>query len=239
MNRIKFFALIALILIIPVSLLGCTPGDEQNNPADNNLALDGELFDSITLCAEDYIKDEIDLLNNAENGYKITDWQIDAMAEVGSGIYKDKDGNEFIARAYHLEYRLKPDDISKVMFAGGMEEENGWLLSTGMGDPYLIIADTEEGLLYLGAGWGQDMTFGNIMANEISLSKFLEANDFITAETFTGNHAITFFTASTGETWKLLLSQPAAQGENGIWCVERWMDGNGNLYMLWTAQTLI
>ena len=59
MNRIKFFALIALILIIPVSLLGCTPGDEQNNPADDNLALDGKLFDNITLCAEDYIKDEM------------------------------------------------------------------------------------------------------------------------------------------------------------------------------------
>lgn len=230
MNRVKFFALIALILIISVSLLGCNPSDEQNYPADNNLALQGEIFDNITLCAEDYIKDEIDLLNNVRKGYQITDWQIDAIAEVGSGIYKDKNGNEFTARAYHLEYRLKPDDINKVSFAGAMEEENGWLLSTGMGDPYLFIADTEDGLLYLGMGWAQDLTFGNIMANEISIRKFLELNDLITAETFTGNHAIAFFTASTGETWKLLLSQPATQGEDGIWCVERWMDANGSIY---------
>ncbi|HIW47794.1 MAG TPA: hypothetical protein H9687_00725, partial [Firmicutes bacterium] len=27
-----------------------------------------------------------------------------------------------------------------------------------------------------------------------------------------------------------LLSQPATQGETGIWCVERWMDTSGNLY---------
>jgi len=30
--------------------------------------------------------------------------------------------------------------------------------------------------------------------------------------------------------YTLVLSQPAAQGEGGIWCVERWYDDNGNLY---------
>jgi hypothetical protein len=35
---------------------------------------------------------------------------------------------------------------------------------------------------------------------------------------------------STGETSQLLLSQPVVQGDQGIWCVERWMDGNGSVY---------
>jgi beta-lactamase regulating signal transducer with metallopeptidase domain len=38
-----------------------------------------------------------------------------------------------------------------------------------------------------------------------------------------------------GFTWQdvaytLILSQPAAQGDKGIWCVERWFDENGSLY---------
>lgn len=30
--------------------------------------------------------------------------------------------------------------------------------------------------------------------------------------------------------WTLVLSQPATQGNTGIWCVERWYDENGNVY---------
>ena len=39
------------------------------------------------------------------------------------------------------------------------------------------------------------------------------------------------FPLSTGETSQLLLSQPVVQGDSGIWAVERWMDGNGNVYL--------
>lgn len=33
-----------------------------------------------------------------------------------------------------------------------------------------------------------------------------------------------------GTVWTLVLSQPAVQGKTGIWCVERWIDENGNVY---------
>ena len=32
--------------------------------------------------------------------------------------------------------------------------------------------------------------------------------------------------------YTLVLSQPAAQGERGIWCVDRWMDQNGTRYLV-------
>lgn len=32
-------------------------------------------------------------------------------------------------------------------------------------------------------------------------------------------------TGDTTQQWGLVLSQPATQGEGGIWCVERWSDG--------------
>jgi len=43
---------------------------------------------------------------------------------------------------YALEYRLLPDDLSKVVLAGGMQvDEAGWLKETGsMGSPQLVIA---------------------------------------------------------------------------------------------------
>jgi hypothetical protein len=35
------------------------------------------------------------------------------------------------------------------------------------------------------------------------------------------------------------LSQPAKQGELGIWCVERWMGGNGNVYLTQPDMSLL
>ena len=32
--------------------------------------------------------------------------------------------------------------------------------------------------------------------------------------------------------YTLVLSQPAIQGERGIWCVDRWMDQNGTRYLV-------
>jgi beta-lactamase regulating signal transducer with metallopeptidase domain len=45
-----------------------------------------------------------------------------------------------------------------------------------------------------------------------------------------------------GFTWQdvaytLVLSQPAAQGDQGIWCVERWYDENGSLYYVFPRDT--
>lgn len=53
---------------------------------------------------------------------------------------------------WNLYYGLRPDDISKVMFAGGMGGENGWVSqSSSMGDPVLIFSVDENGSIALEA----------------------------------------------------------------------------------------
>lgn len=56
---------------------------------------------------------------------------------------------------WNLEYRLKPDDISKVTFAGGRSEENGWVTETSsMGSPVLIFCvDGDGGVTFEESAW--------------------------------------------------------------------------------------
>lgn len=56
---------------------------------------------------------------------------------------------------YALEYRLLPEDLSKVIMAGGMDaDEEGWLKETcSMGSPLLVISDNEGGPEFIGTLW--------------------------------------------------------------------------------------
>ena len=57
----------------------------------------------------------------------------------------------------------------------------------------------------------------------------LEQNQTIHGPTYDSKHyVVTYEEYHPGVMKKLLLSQPAKQGESGIWCVERMMDENGN-----------
>ena len=53
---------------------------------------------------------------------------------------------------WNLYYGMRPDDISKVMFAGGMDGQNGWVnQSSSMGDPVLILSVDGDGGIALEA----------------------------------------------------------------------------------------
>ena len=65
---------------------------------------------------------------------------------------------------------------------------------------------------------------------EIGLNQLLENRGLKGPEIFPGNHILSENKLKEGGTYKLLLSQPAKTGEDGIWCVDRWMDENGNMY---------
>ena len=72
----------------------------------------------------------------------------------------------------------------------------------------------------------------SLFALQTALQKSLEAQGLISGPTFAGDNVLVYFPLSTGETCHLLLSQPATKGENGIWCVERWKDGNNHEYFV-------
>ena len=61
-----------------------------------------------------------------------------------------------------LEYRLKPEDISKVVFAGGMDAENGWVTeNSSMGTPVFIVSEDGQGTVKL-----EDSTYdGSVREN--------------------------------------------------------------------------
>ena len=59
------------------------------------------------------------------------------------------ESQEFDGTAYYvwtLKYRMKPNDMGNVLFAGGMAEENGWITEqSSMGTPCFIISLNEAG----------------------------------------------------------------------------------------------
>ena len=181
--------------------------------------------------AEQFVQNQVDLYNQSEqSGFRITESDItafekldefDTMMEAPVGIWR-------------LEYRLKPDDPSKVMLAGGMNMIDGWLTEeSSMGKPLLVFSMEEKGPRYLGSmNSGEDMN-GSIATKagrETMLRVFLERQNLVARETYQGEHIVVKFPLSTGETCQLLLSRPVKKDASGIWCVERWMDGNGTVY---------
>ncbi len=132
-----------------------------------------------------------------------------------------------------LEYRWKPEDIQEQAL-GNVKFEDGWLVEDAdMGFSALVFSYKNSKPQYMGRLFTNDGVNGNgdsVAGRETLLRVSLEGQGLLPPETYAGEHIIVKFPLSTGETCQLLLSQPATQGEGGIWCVERWMDGNGTVY---------
>jgi beta-lactamase regulating signal transducer with metallopeptidase domain len=128
-----------------------------------------------------------------------------------------------------LEYRLKPDDPSKLSMIEGMVD--GLITEEGsMGKPLLIFSYDNLAPQYLGVIRSGENDMTSKSGQEMALRVFLESKGQLPHETYSGNHILVKFPLTTGETSQLLLSQPVVQGDSGIWCVERWKDTNGNEY---------
>jgi hypothetical protein len=181
--------------------------------------------------ANRFVEEQIDLYENANGAeFKIIDRKITKLErlDVFDAMLS------YPVEIWSLEYRLKPDDISKVMLAGGMNEIDGWITEdSSMGKPLLIFAYENTQPAYLGCIYSGDGVNGSpdtVPGRETLLRAFLESRDLLPGETYEGEHIVVKFPLSTGETSQLLLSRPAKKGNDGIWCVERWMDGNGTVY---------
>lgn len=130
-----------------------------------------------------------------------------------------------------LDYRLKPESPEKMVVAGGLDIVDGWLIDNGItGKPHLAFTYENGELIYLGNANAIEFELDSLASQEIAIRIMLENIGLLPNETYKGNHVIVKFPLSTGETCQLLLSQPVVQGDKGIWAVERWMDGNGNIY---------
>ncbi len=184
--------------------------------------------------AQQFIEQEIETYEDAEwSNFKITDSKITKLQKLVSfdGILSDT------VEIWSFEYRLKPDDIEKVLLAGGMNEVDGWLTEESSGGkPMLVFSYPKGKPQYLGCMRSGENDFSTAAGQETALQMFFERLKLLPSETYEGNHILVKFPLSTGETCQLFLSQPVLQGKKGIWCVERWMDGTGNIYYA-TPQT--
>ncbi len=158
--------------------------------------------------------------------FKLVDSKITALNKIATFTHLTNAPIELWA----IEYRLLPDNIDNVVLAGGMNAIDGWITEDGsMGKPILVFSFENDEPEYLG-----ELRTGylgsTLSGQEVALRRFLEKSGKLPNETYQSEHILVKFPLSTGETCKLLLSQPAKKGSSGIWCVERWMDGNGSIY---------
>lgn len=130
---------------------------------------------------------------------------------------------------WSLEYRLKPDDPTKLTMTENVVD--GFITEEGsMGKPILIFSIMNSTPQYLGVIRSGENDISTPAGQEMAVRVFLEANHHLPHETYSGKHILVKFPLTTGETSQLLLSQPVIQGDSGIWSVERWKDSNGNEY---------
>jgi len=83
---------------------------------------------------------------------------------------------DYPIHVYALEYRLKPEDLSKVVLAGGMDvDEDGWLKETcSMGSPLLVVSDKDGKIELIGTLWTGGVAEEGGM--EASIKVLLERN---------------------------------------------------------------
>ena len=125
-----------------------------------------------------------------------------------------------------------------------MQTDNGYMLPMPDASGFFGIYTSQKGTALAALVPNNDEQNGlfytpgkeySLFALQIALQQALEAQGLISGPTFRGNggnNILVYFPLSTGETCHLLLSQPATQGEHGIWCVERWKDGNNHEYFV-------
>jgi hypothetical protein len=219
--RGKTFALCAAILALTAALAACADSAADESEAQ---AVTAETL--ANRFVEEQIKgyDEAEYFEAAIVAGKITRFE-------RMDVFEDM--LAYPVELWRLEYRLKPDDMSKVQLAGGMDEEDGWLTeNASMGKPVLVLSYESAAPQYMGCIWDGERDLATPAGRETALRVFLEDLSLLPRESFSGDHVLVQFPMSTGETAQLLLSQPAAQGDAGLWCVERWMDGNGYVYYI-------
>lgn len=218
----KFWVIVVLILIIIALAVGLLSNPPGNGNDDNANA-------TVEDYAWQFIDNEIEMYENAEwADFKFIDKKITKLEKLSSfdNILSTP------IELWKLEYRLKPESMDGVVLAGGMNIEDGWITEdSSIGKPYLVFTYEDNKLVYLGRVTSLDIVpMDTLASQEIGIRIMLEDMGQLPFETYEGNHVVIKFPLSTGETSQLLLSQPVVQGKNGIWTVERWMDGNGNIY---------
>lgn len=163
-HRGKTMLCMILLLLITISLFsGCIQTKNTSAEQDESEQIKNLAWETIN-------RDIANYESNPE--VKIKDSKITRLEKIESfDALTDKSIN-----VYALEYRLLPEDLSKVVLAGGMQtDEEGWLKETcSMGSPLLVITSNNGKVELLGTLWtGGVLEEGGL---EQSVKDLLERN---------------------------------------------------------------
>ena len=147
------------------------------------------------------------------------------------GLYSYEDYLDNSIEVFEFEYIIRGKELLDYPFVdisndGALTEEN----LRGIGKPLLAFLNKGNKYEFLGFIFSGELYSDSKAEIEIGLNELLENRGLKGPEIFPGNHIISENKLKEGGTHKLLLSQPAKTGKGGIWCVDRWMDENGNMY---------
>ncbi len=174
------------------------PSPSDTAPPVNDVGGAGEVPEEETLFSYVAGGGTVEELANNYVNYVSEHFQEDAPEGYEVSIVDSKlTGLERIARfenmtdgpveLWQLAYRLKPDDLSKVLFAGGMSEEDGWITETGSpGSPILIVGYQDGKPVYMGNTWTLSLMEEGGAENALRI--YLERAGLLPPETYPGSH---------------------------------------------------
>jgi beta-lactamase regulating signal transducer with metallopeptidase domain len=235
-----FWAVVAAVLIVAVACVGLISDPQSVGPKDSDPQGSGLQGENLTVedYAEQFVRDQLAVYANTERAdFKVVDSQITKLERLD----RFDSMLDYPVEIWRIEYRWKPDDIHNAVSAMGnvnvewvIADKEGWILEdASMGFSALVFSYERPEPHFLGQIFTNDGVNGNgdtVAGRETLLRVYLEEQGLLPHETYKGAHIVVKFPLSTGETCQLFLSQPATAGDSGIWCVERWMDGNGTVY---------
>lgn len=103
------------------------------------------LYTAVETMAWQLMNDQAETYESADDGPTFVDRYV---SNLWYGYGFDIEGTNY--SVWNVSYRLLPEDLSKVVLAGGMDLENGWLTeAASMGSPVLIVSVDEEGNITL------------------------------------------------------------------------------------------
>lgn len=212
-----FWVVIAAVLIVAAACIGLISDPQGEKLTEEEYA-------------ERFVQDQIALYEDA----KWADFSaVDSEITKFERLDRFEDMLDYPVEIWQIEYRWKPDDIEEAAL-GNVNVVDGWIMEdSSMGFSALVFSYERPEPTYLGRIFTNDGVNGNgdtVAGRETLLRVHFEEQGLLPHETYRGEHIVVKFPLSTGETCQLFLSQPVNEGASGIWCVERWMDGNGTVY---------
>ncbi|MBM6828735.1 hypothetical protein H9X85_03700 [Anaerotignum lactatifermentans] len=158
-------------------------------------------------------------------------------------------GEDVAVEVWSEKCRFRLDSDKSLQLPDGITQEGDWLYlesekyafgASATPNPDENGVDVRQYTKEQEALFG--VCFGSIYPYELAMPQeemdtmvraLLEEKGYIMPETYAGEHMVAEVSLHQQKgysDWRLFLSQPVKQGDDGIWCVERWSDETGNLY---------